>query len=193
METIRQYGAGRLADAGESVETGSRHLRWCLETGAALKQLPGGDAGAWRAAFDRGADELRSALGWAAGEPAFGAEAHRLAMMLAELSFARGTPGESQLRYEQAAELAADDRTAADALHHAAGAAESRAFGNDALRLHRAAAQAAIRAGDRACLAAAGCRYQWARTLVMRGGPEREAGEAALAEMGATVMAWPPE
>lgn len=60
----------------------------------------------------------------------------------------------------------------------------------------RAAALAGKRDGlarAAACLAAAGCRYQWARTLVMRGGPERERGEAALAEMGATVMAWPPE
>jgi hypothetical protein len=54
-------------------------------------------------------------------------------------------------------------------------------------------------AGDRAGLApaaaalqAAGCRYQWARTLVAIGGADRDRGEAALAEMGATVMAWPP-
>jgi hypothetical protein len=54
-------------------------------------------------------------------------------------------------------------------------------------------------AGDRdglapaaAALSAAGCRYQWARTLVAIGGAERARGEAALAAMGATVMAWPP-
>ena len=43
-----------------------------------------------------------------------------------------------------------------------------------------------------AALAAAGCRYQWARTLVVIGGAERARGEAELAAMGATVMAWPP-
>ncbi|HEY2270074.1 MAG TPA: hypothetical protein VGI96_46170, partial [Streptosporangiaceae bacterium] len=43
-----------------------------------------------------------------------------------------------------------------------------------------------------AALEAAGCRYQWARTLVAIGGTERARGEAALAAMGATVMAWPP-
>ena len=54
-------------------------------------------------------------------------------------------------------------------------------------------------AGDRdglvpaaAALAAAGCRYQWARTLIAIGGADRDRGEAALAAMGATVMAWPP-
>ena len=56
-----------------------------------------------------------------------------MAIGLAELSFTRGMPGESQRRYEQAAELAADDLAAADALRSAAGAAESRHFGNEAL------------------------------------------------------------
>ena len=60
-------------------------------------------------------------------------------------------------------------------------------------------ARAAALAGDRgglvpaaAALEAAGCRYQWARTLVAIGGADRDQGEAALAAMGATVMAWPP-
>jgi hypothetical protein len=43
-----------------------------------------------------------------------------------------------------------------------------------------------------AALEAAGCRYQWARTLVLIGGAERLRGEAALAAMGATAMVWPP-
>jgi hypothetical protein len=92
-------------------------------------------------------------------------EAYRLAIGLARLTFTRGMPGESQRRYEQAAELAADDRVAADrvaadrvaadrvaadAWRSAAGAAESRHFGNDALLLLRRAADAALRAGDRA-------------------------------------------
>lgn len=154
LETIRQYGADRLAAGGESVEAQSRHLRWCLDAAAALASpRGGGNAGAWRAAFDRVADELRSALGWAASEARSRTEAHRLAVMLGDLSFARGLPGESQRRYEQAADLAADARSAAVALHLAAGAAESRSFGNEAMRLHRAAADAAIRAGDRAAAA----------------------------------------
>jgi hypothetical protein len=41
-------------------------------------------------------------------------------------------------------------------------------------------------------LRAAGCQYQWARTLVLMGGPDRAHGESVLAAMGATVMAWPP-
>ena len=59
--------------------------------------------------------------------------------------------------------------------------------------------RAAALAGDRGglvpgahALAAAGCHYQWARTLVFIGGSERQRGQAALAAMGAIAMAWPP-
>ena len=44
-----------------------------------------------------------------------------------------------------------------------------------------------------AALEAAGCRYQWARTLVFIGGEQRAHGESMLATMGATPMVWPPE
>ncbi len=166
LETIRQYGIDRLIDAGESLEAHSRHLRWCLEVAAALDPPAVDDVGAWRTAFDDVADELRAALGWAAANAEFRPDAHRLAIMLAELSFARGLPGESQARYEQAAKSAADDSSAAAALRFAAGAAESRHFGNEALRLHRAAADAALRAGDRAAAAGSLAR---AAELINRG------------------------
>ncbi len=42
-----------------------------------------------------------------------------------------------------------------------------------------------------AALRAAGCRYQWARTLVFLGGEDRERGESVLAGLGAAAMAWP--
>ncbi len=150
LETIRQYGVDRLEEAGESVEALSRHLSWCLDESAALKIASGEVAGAWRMAFDQVADELRVALAWAAGNTRYRPESYRLAIGLAHLSFIRGMPGESQRRYKQAAELAADDLAAAGALRSAAGAAESRHFGNDALRLRLRAAEAALRAGDRA-------------------------------------------
>jgi predicted ATPase/DNA-binding CsgD family transcriptional regulator len=150
LETIRQYGVDRLGGAGESVEALSRHLRWCLDESAALEVASRELVGAWRAAFDEVADELRGALAWAAGNAPYRPEAYRLAIGLAHLSFTRGMPGEAQRRYEQAAELGADDLAAADALRCAAGAAESRHFGNEALRLRRCAADAALRAGDRA-------------------------------------------
>jgi hypothetical protein len=55
---------------------------------------------------------------------------------------------------------------------------------------------AALARGDRNAmlaaaerLKAAGCRYQWARTLVLAGGRDRSRGEAELAAIGATPMA----
>ena len=152
LETIRQYGADRLADAGESVEAHCRHLTWCLDTAAALGPAAGDDAGAWRSGFDQIAGELRSALGWADGHAQHRQQAFRLAVSLAGLCFARGMPGESQVRYEQAAQLTTG-RAAAAALHQAAGAAEVRHFGTEALRLRRAAVGAAVRAGDGAAAA----------------------------------------
>ena len=54
---------------------------------------------------------------------------------------------------------------------------------------------AALAAGDRGgvlaaarALDAAGCRYQWARSLLLAGGPERAEGASALAAMGALVV-----
>ena len=130
LETIRQYGADRLNDAGESEQARSRHLRWCLEVAAALDPPAGGDAGAWRAAFDQVADELRGALSWAATNSEYRAEAYRLAIMLADLSFARGMPGESQGPLRAGGRAGRARCAARAALHRAAGAAESRHFGN---------------------------------------------------------------
>jgi hypothetical protein len=153
LETIRQYGAERLTDAGEWADVHARHLGWCLDVAATLGSHSENDPDAWRVAFDDVADELRAALGWASGDAGHRVEAYRLATRLAELCFDRGLSGESQRRYEQAAGLAPDDRARATALRSAAGAAESRHFGVDAFRLHRAAADAALLGGNRVAAA----------------------------------------
>src|SRR5690242_19800458 len=153
-ETIRQYGADRLAEAGEQDEAHVRHLNWCLAEAVCQDRPGAGRLGAWRIAFDLVADELRAALGWAAGQDRHRGAAYQLAVRLAELSFDRGLPGEAQDRYEQAAELAAGGRDAAAALRGAAGAAEFRYQGDDALRLRLAAAGRAAGAGDRSGAAA---------------------------------------
>jgi hypothetical protein len=53
----------------------------------------------------------------------------------------------------------------------------------------------ALAAGDRAGILAAadaleiaGCRYQWARSLLLAGGLEWERGESALVAMGAVIV-----
>lgn len=150
LETVRQYALQRLDTAGERDDAHARHARWCLGVGQALAANAATDAGVVRPTEDRVADELRAALRWAAPREQDRLLAYELATCLAELSFIRGTPGESQRRYEQAAGLASTDGRAATALSFAAGAAETRHFGDQALRLHRAAADAALRAGDEA-------------------------------------------
>lgn len=140
-------------------------------------------AGAWRTEFDRLADELRGALAVAAGTTQFRPASYRLATALARLSFLRGMPGESQRRYEQAAEFAADDLAAADALRSAAGAAESRHVGNDALRLRLHASKAALRAGDRT---GAACDLARNAELINRG-PGLMATQSAAGEVEALI------
>jgi predicted ATPase len=50
LETIRQYSAGRLEKAGESVEALSWHLSWCLDESADLELASRERGGTWRAA-----------------------------------------------------------------------------------------------------------------------------------------------
>ncbi len=147
LEAVRQYGVELLEDAGELVDSRARHLRWAVDAGAELLAVTDIGMPAWRTRFDQLADELRAALGWAVSRPELRDDAYEGKSLLAALCHRRGVLGESQWRYEQAAGLAPDHRQAAVALHRAAGAAESRLAGDDAIRLHRAAADAALQAG----------------------------------------------
>ncbi|MCX2180197.1 LuxR C-terminal-related transcriptional regulator [Streptomyces sp. SKN60] len=189
LETIRQYGAEHLASAGEEEVVRARHVRW--------------------APAQQAVEEARVALDWAAGRPELRAEAHRLALVLGESTFGRQLLSESQERYEQAAGLGGDAE-AVLALREAAEVAGCRRSGEDMFRLYRAAARAALRAGDevgagRALAAAATVAYRYsstfarlpeaaevtgllveARTLAGAGDP---AGDAAVALAEAAVTA----
>ncbi|MDX3797919.1 ATP-binding protein [Streptomyces sp. AK04-3B] len=182
LETVRQYGTRRLADADERADVRSRHLDWCLAAASALEDAQRADAsaefaefadqGRW-ARFDGTADDLRTALAWAAGSPERREDARRLALALAGLAFARTLVGEAQQCFEQAAALAdtaGDPAGAAAALRRAAGVAGCRRLGDDMFRLHRAAADAARRAGDttaagRDLAAAATVAYRFSSTF----------------------------
>ncbi|MER7585320.1 LuxR C-terminal-related transcriptional regulator [Kitasatospora sp. NPDC097691] len=150
-----------------------------------------------RARFDALAEDLRAALAWAADRSEQRIPAHRLALALAELAFDANLLGESQQRFEQAAALATGTHTAAAtattaaatattatstgdaaaALREAAGVAGCRRRGEDMFRLHRAAAEAARRAGDttgagRDLAAAATVAYRFSSTFARIPGPQ---------------------
>ena len=129
-------------DPPEQDDVRARHLRWCLRSAARIAAAPAAGA------FDAIADDLRAALRWSGDRPELRAEARELALALAELTYARGRPSETQERYEEAAALADEPADAAAALHLAAAVAWGRHLGNEAIRLFRAAADAARRAGD---------------------------------------------
>jgi predicted ATPase len=151
LETIRQYGAGLLQDAGEGDVAHARHLRWCLVAAESLGEptMAGPEGEVWRARFDEISVETRRCLPWARYVAGEREPAYRLSLLMAGHSLVRGRPGESQRRFELAAELAPDDSAATLALRQAAGAAEARQFGNESLRLREMAADAGLRAGDR--------------------------------------------
>ncbi|TPQ17763.1 ATP-binding protein [Streptomyces sporangiiformans] len=207
LETIRQYGSERLADAGELTDVRSRHVGWCLAGATALTEAEGAD---WRARFDAMAEDLRAALAWASDQPEQRMDACRLVLSMAELTFTRNLFGEAQQRFEQAAALAGDVAGTAAALREAAAVAGCRKLGDDMFRLHRAAAEAARRAGDttgagRDLAAAATVAYRFSSeftqipavdevTAVLAAarelsGDDDPAAEAALALAEAAVIA----
>ena len=150
LETIRQYSNRRLEDASELDDALRSHLGWCLATAGRLDgSEPANASHPANPAFNEVADDLRSALRWAAARPEHRAEAFALATRLARLSYAGGRPSESQERYEQAAALAPGPAEAATALHLAGTVGWGRHLGNEAIRLFRAAARAAFEASDR--------------------------------------------
>jgi predicted ATPase len=89
LETIRQYGTEQLAEAGELDITRAHHLRWCVATSRELAKDRSPTGSTWRAMFDAVADDLRTAVSWAAEQQDQRADAHHLALSLAQLAFLR--------------------------------------------------------------------------------------------------------
>ncbi len=172
LETIRQYGVELLAEAGELDRCRAAHLRWAVARGTALAAEPRaaeGEAG-WRSRYDDLADELRAALAWAVAggltaAAVTAAEVAQAAALAADLAYRRGLPTQAQRRYEQAAELDPDPRAAATALHRAAGCAEVRLAGVDAVGLHRRAGEQYLAAAEPVMAA---CAFARAAELVDR-------------------------
>ena len=140
----------RAARRGRRGDRGLRRVTWA---GAWRECRPRTErrrrpAGAWRAAFDQVADELRGCAGLGGGPCRYRATGLPAGDRSGRPDASSGAlPGESQRRYEQAAELAADDgrpRPTPCAARRAPPSPGTSA--TDALRLRRARADAALRA-----------------------------------------------
>jgi predicted ATPase/DNA-binding CsgD family transcriptional regulator len=151
LETIRQYGVEQADAAGELDGSRAGHQRWCRLAVADLGRTGARDVDeSWCARLDGLVDDVAAALAWSAGDERRRLPAAELAGELAGLLFLRGRPAQAQQRYEQAAALATAGTERAAFLRLAAGSAASRFAGDEALRLFRLAADAAVPAGDRA-------------------------------------------
>ncbi len=153
LETVRAYGLEQLAASGEEAATRERHLRWAAETAVSLEGRAEKDKG-WRADFDQVADDLRAALGSAAG-PGPDGLGHRLARSLGHLAYARRFLAEAVGHYEAAATRAPDPGQGAADMQAAAYVALAAGRGDVAFRLLLAAADRALAAGDDGTRAAA--------------------------------------
>ena len=153
LETVRAYALEQLAASGEEAATRERQLRWAAETAAGLEGSAEADQD-WRAGFDQVADDLRAALGAAAGAGPDGL-GHRLASSLGHLVYARRFLVEALGHYRAAAARAPDAGEAAADLRAAADVALATGRGDTAFGLLLEAADRASAAGDDGARAAA--------------------------------------
>ena len=151
LDTVRAFALEQLTASGEEPAVREQHLRWAVQTAAALEQraqAAGGSVQAeWRPGFDAVAGDLRAALGSGAG-PGPDSLRHRLACSLGHLAYAHRYLAEARGHFERAVGLAPGaGQAAADLLAQArVAAAEGR--GEDAFDLLLASASRAKTAGD---------------------------------------------
>ncbi|MFD3400808.1 LuxR C-terminal-related transcriptional regulator [Kribbella sp. NPDC058693] len=110
LETIREYAAARLAEAGETDRTRSRHLDHYLTVAETAEPLLDVDREAWRARIEPDRENYRAALeyGLPANDPERG---RRLAAALRWLWNLQATGNEGIGYLRRAIERAPDDRS----------------------------------------------------------------------------------
>ena len=90
LETVRQYAAERLAEAGEEASARDRHLAWYVTLAEAIDpQLTGPHQGSALERLENAYGNLRAALGWAR-ESGHGEQWLRLAASLWRFWYMRG-------------------------------------------------------------------------------------------------------
>jgi predicted ATPase/transcriptional regulator with XRE-family HTH domain len=90
LETVRQYAAEQLAEAGEAPAVRDRHLAWCVALAEeAAPHLSRSAQGVWLRRLELEHDNLRAALIWARDQ-AEGERGLRLAVALSRFWYMRG-------------------------------------------------------------------------------------------------------
>jgi predicted ATPase/class 3 adenylate cyclase/Tfp pilus assembly protein PilF len=178
LETIRQYAAGKLAAAGAQRVTSAAHSRWFLALAdRASRGLHGSAQRGWLDRLDREHDNIRAAVGWAAGEDGDPDMALELVAALTEFWHSRGYWTEGRRHIEDALsrqrsrrdEPTARALTGASTLARAQGDyAAARELGGEALSAYREAGDVeGVAAALHSLGAVAGAQgdYAAARTL----------------------------
>ena len=109
-ETLRQYAAERLDEAGESSRLRDRHLEHFLALAErSVEAFDHGDQDEARVALEADQDNLRAALEWGLSSTHRHVEGRRLAAALARWWFVRGHAGEAIESLRRAIDVAPDD------------------------------------------------------------------------------------
>ena len=151
LETLRQYGAERLAEAGQTETARRRHLAWAVALAAeAEPHLEGTGQAEWLQRLAVEHDNIRSALAWATSS-CDGAALLSLATALGRFWEVRGHLSEGRRWLEAALEAWSAESAALRArAHRWAGVLAQRQGDHPAARRHHEAGLALSRdAGDR--------------------------------------------
>ena len=103
LDTIREYAATRLVEAGEREEIASRHARWCIaeaEAAELQRTIDGGTA--WLDRLEADHDNFRVALAWTIGDERDAELGLRLCLRLHRFWCYRGYEAEAKRWYDAA-------------------------------------------------------------------------------------------
>ncbi|HUG13861.1 MAG TPA: tetratricopeptide repeat protein [Thermomicrobiales bacterium] len=152
LEMIRQFAAGRVEDAGETMALAERRLHWCLSLAQlAASELRGAGQQIWLNRLEAEHDNLRAALAWCEQDVARGAAGLQLAAALWRFWSTRGYLTEGR-RWLESALSASDDAppaVRAEGLNAAGNLARDQGDHIYSAELHEAALALRRALGDR--------------------------------------------
>lgn len=111
LDTVRQYGAERLAEAGETTRTRERHLDHFLALAEHAEPGLEVDQDTWRGVLEREQENITAALGWGLSAPRGHERARRLSAAMSRYWFVRGRTQDGLDFLAKAVDLFPEDRS----------------------------------------------------------------------------------